>query len=198
VLAAARGGDAATAPRADVDRRWVLPVLAAGLLGIGSAAVWTHGRTVLQDGGLGDRAALWVWVCLGLGATGAAVLAPPLLRAGPVRAWSASAALTAAGVAGWALPPHGVVPVVAGLVFGLGFTTATTALIAWAGEVSATPAPAVSAFFVALLLGQAAGAPLASGLLAAGAPVALGAAAAVVAAGAALPLSGRRRAPRAR
>ncbi len=113
-------------------------------------------------------------------------------------AWAASAGLTALAVAAWALPPRGAVPVVAALAFGLGFTVATTALIAWAAQVSATPAPAVSAFFVALLLGQAAGAPLAGALLGAGTPVALGAAAAVVAAGAALPLSGRRRAPRAR
>ncbi|GHE13061.1 MFS transporter [Klenkia taihuensis] len=199
VLAAARGGDPdRPAPRVDAGRRWVVPVLAAGLLGTGSAAVWTHGRTVLQDGGLGDRAALWVWVCLGVGAAGAAVVGPLLLRAGPVPAWSASAAVTAGAVAAWALPARGPVPVLAALAFGLGFTTATTALIAWAGQVSDTPAPAVSVFFVALLLGQAAGAPLSSALLGAGVPVALGAAAAVVAAGAALPVSGRRRAPRAR
>lgn len=200
VLVAARGGDPVrSAARADAGRRWVLPALAAGLLGVGSAAVWTHGRTVLEDGGLADRGALWVWVCLGVGATGAAVVGPLLLRAGPRPAWSASAALTAAAVAAWALPPRGAVPVLAALVFGLGFTTATTALIAWAGQVSATPAPAVSVFFVALLLGQAAGAPLASALLGAGTtPVAFGAAAAVVAAGAALPVSGRRRARRAR
>ncbi|WP_165640274.1 MFS transporter [Klenkia brasiliensis] len=199
VLVAARGGGAAArAPRADAGRRWVLPVLAAGLLGAGSAAVWTHGRTVLQDGGLGERPALWVWVCLGVGATGAAVAGPLLLRAGPVPAWSASAALTAVAVLAWALPPRGAVPVLAALVFGLGFTTATTALIAWAGQVSRTPAAAVSVFFVALLLGQAAGAPATAALLDAGTPVALGAAAAATAAAAVLPLSGRRRAPRAR
>ncbi|MEI4270982.1 MFS transporter [Klenkia sp. LSe6-5] len=200
VLVAARGdaGPGRRAQRADAGRRWATPVVAAVLLGVGSAAVWTHGRTVLQQGGLGDHAALGVWIWLGVGATGAALAGPLLLRAGPVRAWSVSAALTAGAVAAWAAPPGGAVPVVAALVFGLGFTTATTGLIAWAGTVSATPAPAVSTFFVALLLGQAAGAPLASALLDAGAPVAFGAAAVVVAAGAAAPLTGRRRAPRVR
>ncbi|SCX50277.1 Predicted arabinose efflux permease, MFS family [Klenkia marina] len=179
--------DAAPTGPVDVGRGWVAPLAGAVLLGAGSAAVWTHGRSVLQAGGASPSTAVWVWAALGVGATGAAVLAPRWLRAGVRRAWRSALLLTAVGVVGMVAPPAGPVPFLAAAAFGLGFTVGTTVLIAWAGAVSGTPGPAVSAFFVALLLGQAAGAPLASALLGAGPPVAFGVAAAVTVVGAAVP-----------
>ncbi|MGY6756156.1 MFS transporter [Klenkia terrae] len=189
VLLLAPRGTPETGPAVPVDagRRWVAPLAGAALLGAGSAAVWTHGRSVLQAGGLAGPTALWVWVALGAGATGAAVLAPRWLRAGVAPAWTAALALTAAGVVGLALPPVGPVPFLAAAAFGLGSTVGTTVLIAWADRVSSTPGPAVSAFFVALLLGQAVGAPLSSALLPVGVLPAFGVAAVLVLAGAALP-----------
>ncbi|MFC7571930.1 hypothetical protein ACFQX8_05420 [Klenkia terrae] len=112
---------------------------------------------------------------------------PRWLRAGVAPAWTAALALTAAGVVGLALPPVGPVPFLAAAAFGLGSTVGTTVLIAWADRVSSTPGPAVSAFFVALLLGQAVGAPLSSALLPVGVLPAFGVAAVLVLAGAALP-----------
>ncbi|WP_082557144.1 MFS transporter [Modestobacter sp. Leaf380] len=182
VLALSRGaaGGPVHRVRPDVGPGWVGPLVVAVLLGAGSAAVWTHGRAVLEDRGLVPDAAVGVWVCLGVGATGAAWAAPRLLRAGVPTAMTGSLLLTAAGTAGFAVPPVGPVPAVAAIAFGLGFTAATSVLIGWAAEVSATPGPAVSAFFVALLLGQGVGAPVASALLGRGVPVAFGAAAVVV------------------
>ncbi|SDO75879.1 Predicted arabinose efflux permease, MFS family [Klenkia soli] len=179
VLAPHGAGTRGTAVPVDAGRRWLAPLSAAFLLGAGSAAVWTHGRTVLQAAGLAEATAVWVWLALGVGATGAAVVAPRWLRAGLRRARAAALGLTAAGVVGLAVPPVGPVPFLAAAAFGLGFTVGTTVLIAWAGQVSCTPGPAVSAFFVALLLGQAVGAPLSSAVLGAGVLPAFGLAAAV-------------------
>lgn len=81
-------------------------------------------------------------------------VAPWLLRRGPHPAWAAT------------------------LLFGLGFNAGTTVLIAYAVQVSRTPGPAASAFFVAALLGQAAGAPVVGWLLETGPGLAFGAAAA--------------------
>lgn len=180
LLLAPRGaGEDAGAVPVDAGRRWAAPLAGAGLLGAGSAVVWTHGRSVLQDGGLAGSTAVWVWLALGVGATGAAVVAPRWLRGGVRRAWTAALGCTAAGVGGLAVPPVGPVPFVAAAAFGLGFTVGTTVLIAWAAQVSTTPGPAVSALFVALLLGQAVGAPLSSVLLTAGVLPAFALAAAV-------------------
>lgn len=170
--------DDAAPARVDLSRAWVRPLVAALLLGTGSAAVWTWGRTVLEEGGLTPAAAVGAWIALGLGATLAAVATPRLLRHGVPAAWAACSLATAAATL---LLTVGPLPWFAAALFGLGHTAATTVLIAWAGRVTATPGPAVAAFFVALLAGQAVGAPLAGALLPLGAPLAFGVAATLTA-----------------
>lgn len=157
--------------RPDVSAAWLRPAAAAVLLGVGSAAVWTYGRAVLEARGLGEDASILAWVGLGVGAAGAALAAPRLLRRGVATAWRTCVVVTGVATVALALPPAGPLPWLAAAVFGLGFTTATSVLIGWAGEVSRTPGPAVAALFVALLLGQALGAPVAGALLAGAPPV---------------------------
>lgn len=180
LLVGTRGlaGDDAPPTGLDLSRAWARPLLAAVLLGTGSAAVWTWGRAVLEDGGLSPTRAVGAWIALGLGATLAAIATPRLLRHGVSLAWAACVLATAVATVLLAVGP---LPWLAAALFGLGHTAATTVLIAWAGRVTRTPGPAVAAFFVALLAGQAVGAPLAGALLPHGAPLAFGVAAAVTA-----------------
>ncbi len=161
----------------DLSRAWLAPAAGAFAFGAGSAAVWTYGRSVLQQAGVAPGDAVLAWVALGVGAALSAPIAPWLLRRGTHGGWAATVLVTAGATwlvavaddrwAGW----------LASLLFGVGFNAGTTVLIAYAVQVSRTPGPAASAFFVAALLGQAAGAPLVGRLLEHGAAVAFGAAA---------------------
>ncbi|VXB34967.1 MFS transporter [Nocardioides sp. AX2bis] len=162
----------------DLSPAWIAPALGAFAFGVGSAAVWTYGRTVLQDAGVAPTDAILAWVALGVGAALSAPVAPWLLRRGPHRGWVACLALTAAATVLLAVADDRWTGWAATLLFGLGFNAGTTVLIAYAVQVSRTPGPAASAFFVAALLGQAAGAPLVGRLLETGPGTAFGAAAA--------------------
>lgn len=161
----------------DLSAAWVAPALGAFAFGVGSAAVWTYGRTVLQDAGVAPTDAILAWVALGVGAALSAPVAPWLLRRGPHRGWVACLAITAAATTLLAVADDRWTGWAATLLFGLGFNAGTTVLIAYAVQVSRTPGPAASAFFVAALLGQAAGAPLVGRLLETGPLLAFGAAA---------------------
>ncbi len=171
--------DAGHGEAVDLSPAWTAPALGAFAFGAGSAAVWTYGRTVLQDAGVAPTDAILAWVALGVGAALSAPFAPWLLRGGPHRAWVACLAVTAAATALLAVADDRWTGWAATLLFGLGFNAGTTVLIAYAVRVSRTPGPAASAFFVAALLGQAAGAPVVGRLLEVGPGLALGAAAAV-------------------
>lgn len=178
----------------DVSVAWVLPALGAVGFGAGSAAVWTYGRTVLERSGVAPADAIWAWVALGVGAALSAPAAPLLLRRGPHRGWVACLATMSAATL---LLPHATGPWTgwaAALLFGLGFNAGTTVLIAYAVQVSRTPGPAASAFFVAALLGQAIGAPVVGVLIEQSSdPLAFGAAAVTGLLGTVTVLSPRRR-----
>jgi predicted MFS family arabinose efflux permease len=189
VLALDRGAPSgASAPRVVPPRSWVLAhgrVLAAALLlGAGSAAVWTYGRTLLTAAGAGERLSTVAWVALGLG--GAAVIGTArwtdAQRPGAV--WALTAGVVAAASAALVvLASAAPAALVACTAFGWGYTAATGALIAWTTRIDASRAPTGTAIlFVTLVLGQAVGAAGAGALVdAAGYGVAFAAAAVVVA-----------------
>jgi predicted MFS family arabinose efflux permease len=162
--------------------RWVL--LAALLLGAGSAGVWTHGRALLASAGAGESLSTVAWIALGLG--GAAVIGSARWTDGlrPSSAWALTAGVGAAASAALVvLAGSAPAALVACLAFGWGYTAATGALIAWTARIDSARAPAGTAvLFITLVLGQALGAAGAGALVeATGYPAALLAAAAVAA-----------------
>ncbi|WP_158604527.1 MFS transporter [Nocardioides mangrovicus] len=136
-----------------------VPVTAAFLLGIASAAVWTYGRTEIGDAGVGHTGAILGWMGIGVGGTATVLTAGFLARLRPGGAW----ALTAAGVAVStgllaATGGHASLAVAACLLFGWAFVAATSALIAWAAQtLEHRAATGTSVLFVMLTAGQAAG-----------------------------------------
>ncbi|MBS3180312.1 MULTISPECIES: MFS transporter [unclassified Pseudoclavibacter] len=166
-----RDASAAVPPRAWFGQH-LRVICAALLLGAGSAAVWTFGRTVLVDGGAsGDFSAL-AWMCLGLGGALVLPLSAAVRRLGSTRAWMLTALVVAASTALIGLFP-GVRPLalLACVAFGWGYTAATGALITWTSEIDERRASAGTALlFVVLVLGQGLGAALAGWGLAAATP----------------------------
>lgn len=156
-------------------------VVAALLLGTGSAAVWTYGRAALVEAGASTTVSVVAWVALGAGGLAVIGTSGWLTALGPGRAWGVSALAVAAASAALAAVPGSTLGALAACaVFGWGYTAATGALIAWTGRLDPDRAPAgTSLLFVLLVLGQAAGAALA-GVLVGGA----GYAAALLVAGA--------------
>jgi predicted MFS family arabinose efflux permease len=162
--------------------RWLL--VGALLLGAGSAAVWTYGRTLLSSAGQESTASTLAWVALGTG--GAAVIATARWtdRVRPGAIWAGTAGLVAVAsvalvaVAGALLPSLLVC-----VAFGWGYTAATGALIAWTARIDdARAATGTAVLFITLVLGQALGAAGAGALVGtAGYPAAFLAAGAVAA-----------------
>ncbi|MFJ3380545.1 MFS transporter [Curtobacterium sp. NPDC090217] len=142
-------------------------LLAALLLGAGSAAVWNYGRSVLVDAGVDREASITAWIALGLG--GAAVVVTSRWTGGmrPARLWGISVTAVVVGSLALAVVPGTVqVALVACLVFGWGYTAATGALIAWTTEIDPDRASAgTSMLFVTLVLGQALGAAAAGAVI---------------------------------
>jgi predicted MFS family arabinose efflux permease len=137
-----------------------VPLAAALLLGAGSAAVWTYGRSLLADSGTGEPVPTLAWIALGTG--GAAVIGTARWtdRLRPRVLWAATAGVVAASSVGLVAAAGRPVPaLVACLAFGWAYTAATGALIAWTTRLDAARAAAgTAALFVTLVLGQAVGA----------------------------------------
>lgn len=173
-------------PPATWFRRHAGLLVAALLLGAGSAAVWNLGRAVLVDAGSGRTASVVAWIALGVGGTAVAVTARWLDARPPRTAWTITVVAVALGTVGLGVGAA-VLPValVACVVFGWGYTAATGALVAWTGAIDAEHAPSgTSMLFVTLVLGQAVGAAVAGAVVGqAGAAVTMLGAALVVAAG---------------
>lgn len=135
-------------------------ITAAVLMGAGSSAVWTYGRTLLVQTGIGSEGdTVTAWIALGLGATAVIATARPMAALTSAYAWMCSCALMTVAIAVLALgPPNLVSALVACVIFGWGFTAATSALISWTAEISPDHAAAGTAMlFVALVFGQALG-----------------------------------------
>jgi predicted MFS family arabinose efflux permease len=176
-------------------------IVAALLLGAGSAAVWTFGRTLLLDAGASEPTSVALWVALGAGGTAAILTARRLGAVLPRTAWAVTT--TAAAVATAALPlaaaadgpARDIAALLACGVFGWGYVAATGALIARTTALDPARASAGTALlFVLLILGQALGAAV-LGIFAAGSgqPTVFFAAAPATFAAAAIPLLTRRR-----
>lgn len=200
VLAADHDDEAAAAParRSLPPISWFAahwPVLVAALLlGCGSAAVWNYGRTFLVESGAGHGLSVTAWVALGAGGTAAILTARWTGRLGPRAAWVVTVgAVTTSSASLVAAPSSAPLVLAACAVFGWGYTAATGALIAWTAEIDPPRAPAGTALlFITLILGQALGAGAVGTLIpAAGYPVAFLGAAAVAAVAAAPAVRGR-------
>lgn len=160
------GPAAATTGRVGVAE--VLPpgsgpmLLAAGVTGVGSAAVWTYGRELVSAAGLGDVTASVLWIVLGAAGLLGAFAGDLTTRLGPARSWSAAMLLLAAATVALALAPGlVVVAVLAFAVFGAVYIALTGFLLLWGTRINpGRPALGVGAAFLLLALGQAVGAPL--------------------------------------
>lgn len=167
LLSASRAADGhrtGPVPRSGTPARWFAAhrgALAVALLfGAGSAVVWTYGRSVLVHAGAPVVVSVSAWVALGLGGAAVVVTARWTSRLRARTLWAvttaavALAVLTLGTVAQWT-----VLALLSCAVFGWGYTAATGALIAWTTEIDAERSSAgTSMLFVALVLGQAAGA----------------------------------------
>lgn len=204
VVLATDHDDASTAParRSLPPRSWFVDhwtvLVAALLLGCGSAAVWNYGRTFLVQSGAGHALSVTSWIALGAGGTAVILTARWTERVGPRAAWVVTVGAVAASSASLVAAPRSAPLVLAACAaFGWGYTAATGALIAWTAEIDPPRAPAGTALlFITLILGQALGAGAVGALIpAAGYPVAFLGAAAVAAVAAAPALRGRVSAP---
>lgn len=136
---------------------------AALLMGAGSSAVWTFGRDLLVTvGQMGDRPSTIAWIILGgFGMLG--VFAGDLTRRiGVRRAWLVTMPVMAVSTALLAAAPSLVaVAWVASAAFGATYIGLTGLLLIWGtGVYQREPAAGVGLAFLAIALGQTAGAPL--------------------------------------
>ncbi len=148
------------------------PLVGSCVLGAGSAAVWVHGRTTLeQTGGMTTELSAGAWIALGLGGACATFLAR-WLASRPIRTtWSVSALGT--GAATVLIATAADTPLLAysaAALFGLAYTAGTSVLILWASLGPGNSAAGTSLLFIALVLGQAAGAALSGVVMEAGGP----------------------------
>lgn len=135
-------------------------LLAALMMGFGSAAMWTYGRTFLIASGADQTLSVLVWIALGVGGTAVIVTAGWMDGLGPRAAWVATACVVAATSASLifaSISAPFVVVVCA--AFGWAFTAGTGTLIAWTVRIDPARAAAGTALlFVTFVLGQAVGA----------------------------------------
>ncbi|QHF24509.1 MFS transporter [Rathayibacter sp. VKM Ac-2804] len=135
------------------------PVLAAALLGAGSAGVWNFGRTLLVEVGSSTTESVVAWIVLGIGGTVAIATARWTSALPPRTAWTITTATAAAGTLGLALTAASPFALLACLLFGWGYTAGTGALIAWTTALDPDRAATGTALlFVVLIAGQAMGA----------------------------------------
>ncbi len=144
-------------------RALVVPALAAAVVGIGSALVWTYGPLVAtRSGPVAEARVGLLWIALGIGGLLGPLTGRLVAVAGLRGAWVASvAAVVLAHVAlgsalglGLAWPTY-----VAMAAFGAGYMCLSGALILWARrEWPDAAGRGTSLLFVALAVGQALGA----------------------------------------
>ena len=140
-------------------RRHTTPLVAAGLLGAGSAAVWNAGRAALVAAGADRTTSIVAWIAIGVGGAAVVLTARRLADLGLRWTWLVTVTAVALGTLALGLAPGRIgVVLVACAVFGWGYTAATGALLSWTASIDAERAPAgASMLFVVLVLGQAVG-----------------------------------------
>ena len=135
------------------------PLLAAGLAGAASAAVWTFGRTVLAAGTETELYSIGAWMALGaFGMLGAG--AGSIVQNGSLRtAWTVTTLLMAgATLLMGALPGIPAAAYTAAALFGASYIALSGVLIVWAVRILPEAGSAGTvALFIALAVGQAAG-----------------------------------------
>ncbi|MCC3291793.1 MFS transporter [Arthrobacter sp. zg-Y1110] len=143
------------------------PLAAAFIYGIGCAAVWVYGRTLLEDqGGMPVALSAGAWIALGVGGAAAVLTAPWLARHSIRLTWPVTVLATAAATGVMALAPGSTgISFATAALFGLAYTAATSVLIIWATATASSSAAGTSALFISLILGQAAGAALTGALI---------------------------------
>lgn len=157
------GSDASPKPGSLPPTGWFrqhLPVITSALLlGAGSAAVWTFGRTALVEAGASQEASALAWIALGVGGAVVIFTAGSLQKLNPRRAWLLTC-LPVAGATALLGFFAGVWPIAfaACIGFGWGYTAGTGVLISWTTRLDTARASAGTALlFVVLVLGQAIG-----------------------------------------
>ncbi|GAB84555.1 MFS transporter [Gordonia rubripertincta] len=151
----------AKALSADWVRRHRTALTVAVLLGVASSAMWTYGRVILVDtGGSSQRGTIVAWIMIGIGGAAVALTATPLARWSATSAWTLSCGTMTVGIlVVAAVPGQLIVSLVGCLLFGWGFTSSTSALIAWTSTIDAARSAAGTALlFIASMFGQAVGA----------------------------------------
>ncbi|MET0190717.1 MAG: MFS transporter [Pseudonocardia sediminis] len=156
-----------TGTTADRVRRWAPPgsarlILAAAVMGMGSAAVWTFGRDLVATAGASELTGTVMWIALGGAGLLGAFAGDLTDRIGHSRSWILLMLLLAVATTGLALAPGDpVVAVVAAAAFGAVYIALTGLLLLWGTRVHADrPVVGVGAAFLLLAAGQALGAPL--------------------------------------
>ncbi|MCL8252990.1 hypothetical protein AERO_16495 [Aeromicrobium fastidiosum] len=184
VLLPDRGRDAPTdgGRRPLPSRAWLAshraPIASALLMGAGSAAVWSFGRTHLVAAGVGEQASVLAWIAIGVGGTAVVASAGPMGSLSPRAAWCLTTLVTGTATATIGVST-GAPALLACVAFGWGYTAGSGALIAWTTTIDPRHAPSgTSMLFVVLVLGQALGAAALGGAI-----PATGSSAAFVAAG---------------
>lgn len=135
------------------------PLIAAGLAGAASAAVWTFGRTILAAGTGKEVYSIGAWMVLGafgmLGAGAGSIVQNWSLRT----AWTVTAALmSAATLLLAAAPGFPAVAYGAAALFGASYIALSGVLIVWAVRIlPGNGSAGTVALFIALAVGQAAG-----------------------------------------
>ncbi|MGW9405797.1 MFS transporter [Arthrobacter sp. NPDC055585] len=135
------------------------PLMAAGLAGAASAAVWTFGRTILAAGTDTEVYSIGAWMVLGafgmLGAGAGSIVQNWSLRT----AWTVTAALmSAATLLLAAAPGFPAVAYGAAALFGASYIALSGVLIVWAVRIlPGNGSAGTVALFIALAVGQAGG-----------------------------------------
>jgi predicted MFS family arabinose efflux permease len=150
-------------PSAGIQPRRLARAVAAALLaGAGGAGVWTFGADVMTGSGLSSQVTALLWCLFGAAALLGGGSGSLVRVAGLTVAWMVSVGVTAAGTVLLAWRPGTVVVAAVALaLFGSGFVAVSGVLIAWGSRLAPEAgAQATALLFIALTIGQAAGAVL--------------------------------------
>ncbi|WP_159803503.1 MFS transporter [Arthrobacter zhaoguopingii] len=143
------------------------PLTAAFIFGIGSSAIWVHGRTLLEGhGGMAVETSAAAWIALGIGGAAAALTSSWLARHTLQTTWLVTVLAVALATGMFAIAPHSIAASFgAAALFGLAYTATTSVLITWAAQTAESNAAGTSVLFISLVLGQALGATLIGALI---------------------------------
>ena len=149
----------ASAQAHPADRRRL--VAASVAFGLASIAVWTFGRDVAERAGMSSGGSALLWTVLGAAGIVGAASGDVVARVGVPRAWATGCLLLALGTLGLGLgSAHELVAYGSAAVFGASYIALTGVVLVWAVRVwPGEPSRGVGTGFLALAVGQAAGAP---------------------------------------